>query len=411
MDPYVLLALAVYWSSVALVAFTYLGYPAIARVRAYLYGRPVRRAADAGDGSSPPSVSVVLAAYNERGAITRRLHEFTAAIAADNLVGEVVVVSDGSTDGTADMVRQFAARPGAVPVRLIELRRNGGKAAAITAGCRAAQYEVVVLADTRQTWAPDALARLLENFADPEVGAVSGELEVQAASGVVGGVGLYWRFEKWLRRQEAEVHSTVGLTGAICAARRRLVRPIPAGTILDDVYWPLGVAMQNYRVVFDGRARAFDRLPPAVTAEFRRKVRTLSGNFQLVARLPEALLPWRNPVWFPLIAHKLLRLVVPWAWGAALVASAVVGGPVYGALFAAQAAVTLAGLAGLVPAVAARSRLASAAGSFLVLNAAAWYAFWVWAGGRASRSWTKTVYEAHPPAEPVAAVSLAGASR
>jgi cellulose synthase/poly-beta-1,6-N-acetylglucosamine synthase-like glycosyltransferase len=410
MHPDALLAVA-YWSCAALVAFTYLGYPAIVWALARSRGRPVRRSAEPPDGPGLPSVSVVLAVYNEQGSIARRVREFADRIAAGGLVGEVVVVSDGSTDGTAGLVREFAGRVGNVPVRLIDLERNGGKAAAITLGCQAARHEVVVLADARQTWAPDALTRLLENFADPHVGAVSGELEVEQAGGVIGGVGLYWRYEKWLRRQEAQLHSTVGLTGAICAVRRGLFRPIPAGTILDDVYWPLRVAMQGYRVVFDGRARAFDRLPEVVAAEFRRKVRTLSGNFQLVTRLPAALLPWRNPVWFPLVAHKLLRLAVPWAWGAALVLSAVLGGPVYWALFAAQVAVTLLGVAGLVPAVAARSRLASAAGSFLVLNAAAWYAFWVWAGGRCSRSWTKTVYRKPPSPEGVTGASLAGASK
>jgi cellulose synthase/poly-beta-1,6-N-acetylglucosamine synthase-like glycosyltransferase len=145
-------------------------------------------------------------------------------------------------------------------VRVVKLPENVGKAAALSAGVAEARNDVVVVADARQTWAPDALARLLENFDDPEVGAVSGELHVESSPGVMAGVGLYWRFEKWMRRREGLVHSTVGVTGAIAAVRRGLFRPIPAGTILDDVYWPLVVAMQGYRVVFDGRARAFDRL-------------------------------------------------------------------------------------------------------------------------------------------------------
>src|SRR5207237_4710179 len=155
--------------------------------------------------------------------------------------------------------------------------------------------------------------RLLENFADPSVGAVSGDLHLETSPGVLAGVGLYWRFEKWLRCRESLVDSQVGVTGAIAAVRRELFRPVPAGTLLDDVYWPMQVAMQGYRVVHDARARAFDRLPDSPRDEFRRKVRTLAGNFQLAALLPASLSPWRNPVWVQWVSRKLLRLVAPWA--------------------------------------------------------------------------------------------------
>ena len=109
------------------------------------------------------------------------------------------------------------------------------------------------------------------------------------------------------------MHVIVGVTGAISAVRRELFRPIPSGTLLDDVYWPLLVAMQGYRVIHEPRARAYDRLPERPLDEFQRKLRTLTGNFQLVARLPQALLPWRNPIWFQFLSHKLLRLLMPWA--------------------------------------------------------------------------------------------------
>jgi cellulose synthase/poly-beta-1,6-N-acetylglucosamine synthase-like glycosyltransferase len=384
---------ALYWVGAACVAYPYAVYPALLALRARLRPRPVRRARP---GSVPPTVSVVIAAHNEEAAVARRIAEFTGRIAEWGLTGEVVIVSDGSTDATAAVARAFEGGP--VPVTVLEGRENAGKAAALSAGCEGAGHEVIVLADARQTWAADALVRLLENFDDPEVGAVSGELFVESAPGVMAGVGLYWRYEKALRRMESLAHSTVGVTGSISAVRRSLFRPVPSGTLLDDVYWPLVVAMQGYRVVFDGRARAFDRLPERVGAEFRRKVRTLAGNFQLVARLPGALSPRGNPVWFALVSHKLMRLAVPWALLATAALAAARGGPVYHGLLAAQAGLTLAGVAGLVPEVARRSRVASASASFLVLNAAAWVAFWVWATGRSSRSWTKTVYRTSAPA-------------
>ncbi len=377
---------ALFWTSAACAAYPYAIYPALLWARAGAAGGPP----PAPPGPAPRSLSMVLAAYNEERNIARRLDEVLGRVASSGVAGEVILVSDGSTDGTAEVARSFEGRG----VRVVDLPANRGKAVALTEGCAAATGEILVFADARQTWAEDALPRLLENFADPSVGAVSGDLVLEEGAGALGGVGLYWRMEKWLRKLEARVHSTVGVTGAICAVRRGLFRPIPAGTILDDVYWPLNVAMQGFRVAHDGRARAFDRLPGRTRDEFRRKVRTLSGNFQLAARLPAALLPWRNPVCWQFVSHKLARLAAPWGLIGVLATSAALGG-VYRSIFLAQVAGYLLAAAGLT-AAGGRVRLTAAAASFLVLNAAAWVAFWVWATGRAARSWGKVAFDRPP---------------
>jgi hypothetical protein len=186
----------------------------------------------------------------------------------------------------------------------------------------------------------------------------------------------------------------VGVSGSIAAVRRELFRPIPAGTLLDDVYWPLCVAMAGRRVVHDERAVAWDRHPDCPRDEFRRKVRTLSGNYQLFARLPAALLPWRNPLWVQLVSHKLCRLLVPWALIAALVLSARLPGWSYSAAFWGQVVAYAVAVAGMREPVGARFRPSAVGASFLLLNAAAWVAFWVWISGRASRSWTQARYAA-----------------
>src|SRR3954469_11061192 len=276
----------IFWVCAAGVFYAYAGYPLLLLAASRLRPRPVVRA----PGALPPSVSIVVAGFNEEHRIAGRRDELAATIRAKGFDGEVVVVSDGSTDATA-----AAARDGvyaADRVRVIELPRNVGKAESISRGVAAATGDVVVFADARQRWAPDALRRLLENFDDPAVGGVSGDLCLESDSGLTSGVGVYWKYEKAVRKLESRLHSTVGATGAISAVRRSLFRPIPPGTILDDVYWPLQVVMQGSRVVHDGRALAFDRLPSKARDEFRRKVRTLSGNFQLVARAPAVLLPW-----------------------------------------------------------------------------------------------------------------------
>jgi cellulose synthase/poly-beta-1,6-N-acetylglucosamine synthase-like glycosyltransferase len=374
----------IFWTSLACVGYTYVGYPLLLWVWARLKPAPPLQRPFRG------TVSIVLAARNEEATIARRLTELCRHIKNSGLKGEIVLISDGSTDATAARARAILD---AGPVRLLELPENLGKAAALTIACQSLRSDVIVFADARQTWADDALTKMLENFADPNVGAVSGDLVLQPQGGVMAGVGLYWRFEKWLRKTESLIHAQVGVTGAISAVRRELFRPIPPGTILDDVCWPLQVAMQGYRVVHDGRAVAYDCLPDRPADEFRRKIRTLSGNYQLACRLPQSLLPWRNPVWLAWISHKLLRLAMPWALLSLLVSSLLLTGPLQVIALEGQLTCYVAALLGLLPAVGRKHRLAAAAGSFLVLNAAAGLALWIWLRGRTETTWHKVSYK------------------
>jgi len=382
-----------FWLSAACVSYTYVGYPLFLALAARL--RPARLISEPACGDFP--VTVVLAAHNEESRIGARIRELVQLVAARPAGGEVIVVCDGSTDGTVALAHGAAfeaesATGGSVPVRVVEQEPRLGKAMALNRAHAVARHPLLVFADARQTWAPDALDRLVAAFADPAVGAVSGDLVVESAPGVMAGVGLYWRFEKWLRRTESRFDSMVSVTGCISAVRRELFATLPAETILDDVYWPLAVAMGGHRVIHEEQAMAFDRLPGKARDEFRRKIRTLAGNFQLMARMPAALVPWRNRLWWQFISHRALRLVVPWALLALLIIAAVLPGPLYRAALGGQLIVYLLGLAGCWPAVATRSRLAAGIASFLVLNAAAWVAFWVWASGRAPRSWSKVTY-------------------
>ncbi|MFM7150458.1 MAG: glycosyltransferase family 2 protein [Gemmataceae bacterium] len=333
-------------------------------------------------------VSFVVCALNEEKRIEGRVAELLHLLDRGGIEGEVVVVSDGSTDDT--VLR--AGKSGDPRVHVLDLPERVGKAEALSRGAAEAKHEILAFADVRQTWADDALSRLLNNFADPEVGAVSGDLVLTSGSGSIAGVGLYWRYEKWLRRKESQIASQVGVTGAICACRRELFRPIPRGTLLDDVYWPMRVVLQGRRVVHDSRSLAYDRLPSEAHAEFRRKVRTLAGNYQLVALLPELLLPWRNPLWVQLFSHKLARLLVPWALLGLFLSNVFLlrEGPLPVLAMAAQILGYAIGLIGLR--TDRLGKLGSALASFLVLNAAAGASLWVWLSGGAGSSWKKTTY-------------------
>ena len=223
-------------------------------------------------------------------------------------------MSDGSTDRTADAVADYLSRG---DVRFIEVPA-GGKPLALNAGVAAARGDILVFADARQRFGHAALIELASNFADPEVGGATGELVLDCESGassssIGDGVGAYWKYEKWLRRHESRIWSTLGATGAIYALRRALWRPLPADTLLDDVLAPMRAVLDGWRVVFEADAMAEDRTAPDAAAEARRKRRTLAGNYLILAQEPRLLIPIVNPVWLQYVSHKVGRLVVPWA--------------------------------------------------------------------------------------------------
>lgn len=293
-------------------------------------------------------MSLVIAAHNESGTIAQKIDN---CLALDYPAGklEVVLSLDAPSDGTERVARESLRRHPALTV--IESTRHDGKAAALNRAVEAATGEVLVFCDARQEVAPDAVRHLVACLADPAVGAVTGELVLLDGSDrqAADGVGLYWRYEKALRAMESRIHSTVGATGALYAVRRELYSPLPRRAILDDVIVPMRAVLAGRRTVFEPRARAWDRVcPPEV--EFRRKVRTLAGNFQLIALMPELLQPWRNPVFLQFVSHKLGRLLVPHLLVVLLVSNAFLldDGVLYRLLFAGQCGWYLLAVAGAI---------------------------------------------------------------
>ena len=301
-----------FWAAALSVAYTYVGYVCWLRLRMLWRSRPVRR------GSVTPLVSIVMVVRNEERVLDAKLQNIcTLDYPMDRC--QIVVVSDGSTDGTEGILREYG-RDSRVQVVLNQLSQ--GKASGLNNAIERADGEIVVFTDVRQKIEPSAVRRLMENFADPEVGCASGELMLgdpsQGESGK--GLSLYWRIEKLVRELEAASGSVVGATGALYAVRRELLTTVPPGTILDDVYLPMQVVRQGKRVVFDERARAWDDPDLGTDREFARKVRTLSGNYQLLQLAPW-LLSGRNPIRFEFVSHKLMRLAVPLGLAALFVTS------------------------------------------------------------------------------------------
>ncbi len=363
----------IFWSSAGLIGYTYAGYLGWLWLRARLRPRPVRR------GPQQPPVSIVMVVRDEERVLRQKLRNLLELDYPADLC-EVVVVSDGSRDGTETILREHADPR----LRILMNQLPRGKACGLNDGVQMSQGELVLFTDARQKIEPDALRRLVENFADPEVGCVSGELMLgNPESGEAAeGMSLYWRVEKEVRQLEAASGSVVGATGALYAVRRELFVPVPEGTILDDVYIPMQVARQGKRVVFEMRARAWDTADLGSEREFARKVRTLNGNYQLLQLAPW-LLSASNPIRFEFISHKLLRLVAPFALVAAFISSAFLPGSAYRIAWVLQAVFYGMSLLALLRLkLGPLARTASAALTFVVLNTAAVVAFANFVSGR-----------------------------
>ena len=292
----------IFWLSLTGILYTYLGYPAVIWILARL--RPQRWKV----APITPSVSIVMAVHNGAALLAAKLQHLLC-LDYGNLK-EIIVVSDGSTDGTAELL----SRQQGPLIKTIVLKQHAGKAVAVNAGMALATSDVILFVDIRPEIGPGSIQRMVENFADPMVGCVAGELilrqgEHDATATAVG--GFYWRYEQWIRKCEATFDSPVGVYGGFYAVRRELAVEQPAGMILDDMFQPLSIIRQGYRSVIDANACVFDMWPENVEDEFHRKVRTLAGNFQLLQLAPWTI-SFKNRALFQLISHKLLRLLVPY---------------------------------------------------------------------------------------------------
>lgn len=364
----------IFWGAALLVAYTYAGYLAWLWLRKRLQPRPVRRA------HQEPYVAIVMVVRNEERWLEAKLRNLLELDYPPDRC-QIVVVSDGSTDGTEEILRSHQNQ-GRVQIVLNQLPR--GKASGLNDAISVAVGDVIIFTDARQKFESGAIRVLVENLADPEIGCVSGALMLgDPESGEAArGMGLYWRIEKTIRELESESGSVVGATGAIYAVRRELLCPVPEGTILDDVYIPMQVVRQGKRVVFEPGARAWDSPDLGAEREFARKVRTLSGNYQLVQLAPW-LLTGENPVRFEFVSHKLLRLAVPFALAVLLFSSIILSGTVYRIALILQ--IVFYGLSLLAWLRLSRGPFASmsdAALTFVVLNGAAAVAFLNFVTGR-----------------------------
>lgn len=320
------------------------------------------------DLSHTPSVSVLMAVHNGAEFLDEKLASLLALDYPDGKL-KIHVLSDASIDRTDAIALRYADRG----VTLHTLPR-GGKALALNHGMKIAQGEIFFFTDVRQKLHPLALRHLAANFADPQVGAVTGELRItpnKNSEGEQEAMDLYWRYELWARSKQSAQYSLFNTTGCLYAMRRDLTKPLPPHTLIDDAELPLQAYMAGYRILFDPASVAYD-YPTAQGTEWGRRMRTLGGMWQVFARHPRLLfLP--HPMWLHFVSHKFGRLLLPWCLIGTFVCTALLPpGIAKSFLLLNEAALLL--LAALFPWLGSDSplrRYSSWARTFLVMNAAA----------------------------------------
>jgi cellulose synthase/poly-beta-1,6-N-acetylglucosamine synthase-like glycosyltransferase len=350
---------ATLWLSIGSIVYTYLGYPLALTLLVKIRGKHTPPT-DASAPDVPPTVTLLIAAYNEQEVMEAKLSDsLELDYPADRL--HILVAADGSDDRTAEIVRSFHDRG----VALVYSPERRGKVAAINHAMAAIATDIVVFSDANNVYDRTALRRLVTPFRDPAVGGVVGAKRVARGDGALGdSEGLYWKYEAYILRLESELGSCTGAVGEIFAIRRDLFEPPPEGIINDDFYLAARLLKRGHRVAYQPDARSTDRVSLSAEDEMKRRQRIVAGRYQAIARAPE-LLPLGSPlIAWQMLSHKFLRPIVPFAMASAFLSNlalARVSLPRYRLLLAAQLAFY--GLAAL----GRRTTAGSAAGRLLYL--------------------------------------------
>jgi cellulose synthase/poly-beta-1,6-N-acetylglucosamine synthase-like glycosyltransferase len=379
----------VFWTSAATVAWTFAGFPLVAWLRARFATRPYRT------DPITPSVSIIVAAHNEAPVIEEKLRNLTSLDYPAECV-EILIASDGSDDGTNELVHNFDDRR----VRLLALDR-GGKAGAVNTAAAAAGGEILVFSDANSMFAPGALRALVAPFSDPTVGGVAGDQRyLRPGAGTADAEGRYWGFDRRLKAWESAAGNVISSTGAIHAVRRELFRPVPAG-LTDDFYISTGVIAAGRRLVFAADAAAYEPAAESVEAEYARKLRVATRILRTEFVLRDLMNPVRHGFYaIQFVSHKPMRQLLGIPMLLVLASSATLwrSSPFYRLALLAQSAFYGLGAVGLLRRRApwARSRIIALPAYFCLAYAAQLLALWNVVSGRRIDAWRQQ----RPPLPP-----------
>ena len=301
MSPFTWFLIVIFWLSVVIIGYAYVGYPLLVTILARFFTRPVRRS------RITPPATLLIAAYNEESWIAAKLENALGLdYPAENL--HIVVVTDGSDDGTTGIVSGYADRG----VRLLHKPERKGKAAALNRAVPLTGAEIIVFSDANTFFRKDALRNLMRNFADPRVGCVAGRKGIQPhpTAGVSAGESLYWRYENHLKRCDSAIGSVMGAPGEIFAIRREAWDPLEEDLLIEDFVLSLRVVEKGWRAVYDQEAVTWEEGTSNLRGEWLRRTRIAAGGIQSFFRLPGLLHPRQGLNAFQYISHRMLRWVL-----------------------------------------------------------------------------------------------------
>lgn len=332
---------SLFWLSVAVIAYTYAGYPLLLACLTRLRPLPEH------DEATLPTLDILIAAYNEAGWIADKVRN---CLALDYPSGRltVTVVTDGSTDATPDLVRGMASES----IRLLHQPERQGKGAALARALPYLQGEIVLFTDANCRLAPGTARQMVRHFTHPRVGGVSGAKRVSRPDRGMDGEGLYWRYENWLKTLDSRFGSVMGAPGEIWAARLAAYQVPPPDIVLDDFYASMDLVARGWRLVFEPRALSVEEPSPTLSADWERRTRNAAGGYQAVFRLKQVWRAGARTV-FQYVSHRVLRWIVTPAllallplWTLLLLPQ-----PLFAAILAVEGFFALAALAGWALAV------------------------------------------------------------
>jgi glycosyltransferase involved in cell wall biosynthesis len=296
----------IFWTAAAFVLYTYAGYPVLLWLVQLIFRRPLRKE------DIQPSVSLLISAYNEEHVIAAKLRNSLALdYPAEKL--EIVIASDGSTDSTAQIARLMAEREGQGRIHLLEFAENRGKVVVLNDAVPRLGGEIVVFSDASSMLQPNALRELVSNFADARVGAVSGVYQVLNRDGATLGrqEDFYWKYETFIKLQEAKLGTLTGAHGCLHAIRKALYPFPPAGTINDDFVIPTSVLKRGFWIAYETNAISSEEAQEM--AGFGRRVRIMAGNIEQMGELKAFFWPPRPFLFLCFLSHKGARILSPLA--------------------------------------------------------------------------------------------------
>ncbi len=292
-----------FWACAGILFYVYAGYPAMLAVVALFVRRKKPEPAEL------PSVSVLIAAYNEEAHIGRKIEQTLALdYPSDKL--EILVLSDGSTDRTDDIVKSFADPR----VRLLRMEPRRGKTSAQNRGVRESHGEISIFSDATTVYHPQALRYLACNYQDPKVGAATGRFlyfDPKGQSPTGAGTRTFWNYESLIKTLQSRIRTISGCSGCIYSVRKSAYTEL-ADCVISDLVQPLWVIQKGFRVVFEDRALAHEETTRSNSEEFSMRVRVVTRGMRGLLGVPDILKPWKFPwVSFQLLSHKILRWLVP----------------------------------------------------------------------------------------------------